>query len=99
LFVFVAFGTLARLHGFSVLKVLRCFKEELVVVLGTSSTEPALPRMLMKLEQLGCRKGIPVRSACIDQPDQQRARHCGGLATGRRSRLHRAEPGTESGLR
>jgi aerobic C4-dicarboxylate transport protein len=57
-FVLVILGTLARLHGFSLLKVLRYFKEELVVVLGTSSTEPVLPRMLMKLEQLGCRKGV-----------------------------------------
>jgi Na+/H+-dicarboxylate symporter len=57
-FVLVVLGTLARLHGFSLLKVLRYFREELVVVLGTSSTEPVLPRMLMKLEQLGCRKGV-----------------------------------------
>jgi Na+/H+-dicarboxylate symporter len=57
-FVFVVLGTLARLHGFSLLKTLRYFKEELVVVLGTSSTEPVLPRMLMKLERLGCQKGV-----------------------------------------
>lgn len=57
-FVFVVLGTLARLHGFSVWKMLRYFKEELIVVLGTSSTEPVLPRMLMKLEQLGCKKGV-----------------------------------------
>jgi aerobic C4-dicarboxylate transport protein len=57
-FVFVVLGTLARLHGFSVWKMLRYFKEELIVVLGTSSTEPVLPHMLMKLEQLGCKKGV-----------------------------------------
>jgi Na+/H+-dicarboxylate symporter len=57
-FVFVVLGILARIHGFSLLKILRYFKEELVVVLGTSSTEPVLPRMLMKLEQLGCKKGV-----------------------------------------
>ena len=57
-FVFVILGTLARLHKFSLLKTLRYFKEELVVVLGTSSTEPVLPRMLMKLERLGCQKGV-----------------------------------------
>jgi Na+/H+-dicarboxylate symporter len=57
-FVFVVLAILARLHGFSLLKTLRYFKEELIVVLGTSSTEPVLPRMLMKLEQLGCRKGV-----------------------------------------
>ena len=57
-FVLVILGTLARLHGFSLLKILRYFKEELIVVLGTSSTEPVLPRMLMKLEQLGCKKSV-----------------------------------------
>jgi Na+/H+-dicarboxylate symporter len=57
-FVFIVLGTLAHLHRFSLLKTLRYFKEELVVVLGTSSTEPVLPRMLMKLERLGCQKGV-----------------------------------------
>jgi aerobic C4-dicarboxylate transport protein len=57
-FVFVVLGTLARLHGFSLWKVLRYFREELIVVLGTSSTEPVLPRMLVKLEQLGCKKSV-----------------------------------------
>jgi Na+/H+-dicarboxylate symporter len=57
-FVFIVLGTLARLHGFSLLKVLRYFKDELVIVLGTSSTEPVLPRMLIKLEQLGCKKSV-----------------------------------------
>lgn len=57
-FVLVILGTLTRLHGFSLLKILRYFKEELIVVLGTSSTEPVLPRMLMKLEQLGCKKSV-----------------------------------------
>jgi aerobic C4-dicarboxylate transport protein len=57
-FIFVVLGTLARLHGFSLLKILRYFKDELVIVLGTSSTEPVLPRMLLKLEQLGCKKSV-----------------------------------------
>lgn len=57
-FVFVVLGVLARLHGFSLWKMVRYFKEELIVVLGTSSTEPVLPRMLTKLEQLGCKKGV-----------------------------------------
>ena len=57
-FVLVVLGTLARLHRFSLLKMLRYFKEEWIVVLGTSSTEPVLPRMLMKLERLGCKKGV-----------------------------------------
>jgi aerobic C4-dicarboxylate transport protein len=57
-FVVVVLGLLARLHGFSLFKVLRYFKEELLIVLGTSSTEPVLPRVLLKLEKLGCKKGI-----------------------------------------
>ncbi|QCG93541.1 C4-dicarboxylate transporter DctA [Azospirillum sp. TSA2s] len=51
-------GTLARLHGFSLWKVLRYFREELLIVLGTSSSEPVLPRVLQKLETLGCNKGV-----------------------------------------
>jgi len=57
-FVVVVLGTLARLHGFSLLKVLRYFREELLIVLGTSSSEPALPGTLRKLERLGCEKGV-----------------------------------------
>ena len=56
-FVFVVLGLLARLHGFSLLKLIRYIREELLVVLGTSSTEPVLPSMLFKLERLGCSKG------------------------------------------
>ncbi len=57
-FVVIVLGTLARLHGFSLWKVLRYFREELLIVLGTSSTEPVLPRVLQKLEKLGCKKGV-----------------------------------------
>lgn len=57
-FVIVVLGTLARSNGFSLWKLLRYFREELLIVLGTSSTEPVLPRMLQKLEKLGCRKGV-----------------------------------------
>lgn len=57
-FVIVVLGTLARLNGFSLWKTIRYFREELLIVLGTSSSEPALPGALRKLEQLGCRKGI-----------------------------------------
>lgn len=57
-FVVVVLGTLARLNGFSLWKTIRYFKEELLIVLGTSSSEPALPGALRKLEQLGCRKGV-----------------------------------------
>lgn len=58
IFVVVVLGTLARLNGFSLWKTIRYFREELLIVLGTSSSEPALPGALRKLEQLGCRKGV-----------------------------------------
>ena len=57
-FVFVILNLLARVHGFSLLKLLRFTKEELLIVLGTSSTEPVLPRLLYKLERLGCKRGV-----------------------------------------
>jgi len=57
-FVFVVLGGLCRLYGFSLWKLLRYFREEFLVVLGTSSTEPVLPRMLEKLQALGCRKSV-----------------------------------------
>jgi Na+/H+-dicarboxylate symporter len=57
-FVVVVLGILARLNGFSLWKMIRYFREELLIVLGTSSSEPALPGALRKLEQLGCQKGV-----------------------------------------
>src|SRR4029434_9239383 len=57
-FVVVVLGLLARLHGFKLWQLLRYIREELLVVLGTSSSEAVLPRLLMKLERLGCKKGI-----------------------------------------
>jgi aerobic C4-dicarboxylate transport protein len=53
LFIGGALGLVARLHGFSLWKFLRYIREELFVVLGTSSSESALPRMIAKLEKLG----------------------------------------------
>jgi aerobic C4-dicarboxylate transport protein len=58
LFVFVVLGGIARLHGFSIVKFLRYIKEELLIVLGTSSSESVLPRMMEKLENLGARKSV-----------------------------------------
>ncbi len=58
LFVFVVLGTIARLTGFSLWQFLRYIKEEIVIVLGTSSSEAALPRMMMKLENLGCDESV-----------------------------------------
>lgn len=52
-FVFVVLGLIARAHGFSIFKFLRYIREELLIVLGTSSSEAALPRMMAKLEALG----------------------------------------------
>ena len=58
LFVFVVLGTISRLHGFSIVKFIRYIKEELLIVLGTSSSESVLPRMMEKLENLGARKSV-----------------------------------------
>jgi len=56
LFVFLVLGTIARLHGFSIWKFIKYIKEELLIVLGTSSSESVLPRMMEKMENLGARK-------------------------------------------
>ncbi|WP_020655921.1 dicarboxylate/amino acid:cation symporter [Massilia niastensis] len=56
LFVVLVLGTTCRLAGFSLWKFLRYIREELLVVLGTSSSESVLPRMMAKLERLGCNK-------------------------------------------
>ena len=58
IFVCVVLGTIARMHGFSVFKFVRYIKEELLIVLGTSSSESVLPRMMEKLENLGARKSV-----------------------------------------
>ncbi|HKT71844.1 MAG TPA: dicarboxylate/amino acid:cation symporter [Steroidobacteraceae bacterium] len=57
-FVLGVLGTIARLHGFSVLRLIRYIREELFIVLGTSSSESVLPRMLLKLEGLGVSKSV-----------------------------------------
>ena len=56
IFVFVVLGAVARLHGFSIFKFVRYIKEELLVVLGTSSSEAALPSLMEQLESLGAGK-------------------------------------------
>jgi Na+/H+-dicarboxylate symporter len=58
LFVALVLAPLARLHGFALWRLLRYMREELAIVLATSSTEPVLPRLIVKLEALGCDKGI-----------------------------------------
>jgi aerobic C4-dicarboxylate transport protein len=58
LFVFVVLGIIARLAGFSIRKFLAYIKDELLIVLGTSSSESALPSLMEKLERLGCSKSV-----------------------------------------
>jgi aerobic C4-dicarboxylate transport protein len=58
LFVTVGLGLLLRLNGISVFKFLKYIREELVIVFGTASSESVLPRMLGKLEHLGCSKSV-----------------------------------------
>lgn len=55
-FIFVVLGLIARLAGFSLWRFLRYIKDEIFIVLGTASSESALPRLLIKLERLGCAK-------------------------------------------
>ena len=56
IFVFVVLGLIARFHGFSIWKFIKYIKEELLIVLGTSSSESGLPRMMEKMENLGAKK-------------------------------------------
>ncbi|MBP6772872.1 MAG: dicarboxylate/amino acid:cation symporter [Gemmatimonadaceae bacterium] len=58
IFIFIVLGTICRLYGFRLLKFLRFIREEILLVLGTSSSEAALPRMLEKLERYGCAKPV-----------------------------------------
>jgi aerobic C4-dicarboxylate transport protein len=57
-FVLVILGLIARLAGFSILKFLRYIKEEMLLVLAISSSEPAIPTLMAKLEKLGCSKSL-----------------------------------------
>ena len=58
IFIFIVLGGIARISGFGILKFLRYIKEELLIVLGTSSSESVLPRMIAKLENLGCQESV-----------------------------------------
>jgi aerobic C4-dicarboxylate transport protein len=58
IFVFLVLGTMARLAGFSILKLIRYLKEELLLVLGTSSSEAALPNLIDKMERAGCARSV-----------------------------------------
>ena len=56
LFVFVVLGLVAKFHGFSIWRFLKYIREELLIVLGTSSSEAALPKLMVNLEALGVGK-------------------------------------------
>ena len=58
LFVLLVLGSIARFHGFNILRFINYIREELLIVLGTSSSESALPRMIAKMEKLGCDKTV-----------------------------------------
>lgn len=58
LFVLVVLGTITRLAGFSILRLIAYIKEELLIVLGTSSSEAALPPLMEKLEAAGCDNAV-----------------------------------------
>jgi aerobic C4-dicarboxylate transport protein len=58
IFVFVVLGGIAWLTGFNIWKFIKYIKEELLIVLGTSSSESVLPRMINKLENLGCKESV-----------------------------------------
>ncbi|WP_439125038.1 MAG: C4-dicarboxylate transporter DctA [Pseudomonas rhizophila] len=57
-FIVVVLGTVARWSGMPLLQFLRYFKDEILITLGTCSTEAVLPRMMVKLEKLGCKKSV-----------------------------------------
>lgn len=58
LFVLVVLGAVARYNGFSILALIRYIKEELLLVLGTSSSEAALPALMTKMERAGCDRSV-----------------------------------------
>src|SRR5256714_12125096 len=57
-FVLICLGLLLRANGINIFKFLRYVREELLIVFGTASSEPVLPRMMAKLENLGCSKTL-----------------------------------------
>ncbi|QKS81100.1 C4-dicarboxylate transporter DctA [Pseudomonas bijieensis] len=57
-FIVVVLGSVARWSGMPLMQFLRYFKDEILITLGTCSTEAVLPRMMVKLEKLGCKKSV-----------------------------------------
>jgi aerobic C4-dicarboxylate transport protein len=58
LFILVVLGAIAALHGFSILRLLAYIKDEILLVIGTSSSESALPSLMEKLEGAGCARSV-----------------------------------------
>src|SRR4029078_2663904 len=58
LFVFLVLGAIARAVGFGIVPFLKYISEEILIVLGTSSSESALPKIMEKLERIGCPKPV-----------------------------------------
>jgi len=58
IFIIVVLGGISKLCGFNIFKFIYYIKEELLIVLGTSSSESVLPRMMIKMEKLGCTKSV-----------------------------------------
>ena len=57
-FIFLVLGPIARFAGFSLLRLIAYIREELLIVLATTSSETVLPRMIVKLEEAGCEEGV-----------------------------------------
>ena len=57
-FVLLVLGTIARIVGFNIVRFIGYIKEEMLIVLGTSSSEAALPQLMEKLEKLGCSRSV-----------------------------------------
>lgn len=58
IFIIIVLGSISKLCGFNIFKFIYYIKEELLIVLGTSSSESVLPRMMVKMEKLGCTKSV-----------------------------------------
>lgn len=58
IFVVIVLGSIAKMYGFNIFKFIRYIKDEIFIVLGTSSSESVLPRLMTKMEQLGCSKPV-----------------------------------------
>ncbi|APJ09882.1 MULTISPECIES: C4-dicarboxylate transporter DctP [Bacillus] len=58
LFIFIVLNIICKMYGFSLFSYLRFIKDEILIVLGTSSSESVLPRMMDKMERYGCSKSV-----------------------------------------